>query len=90
MRITNSVNIPVLVVRCCQTMNYALLKFLDVNRVNGFAIYLYTVEAISISAFLSSEIKIKENNNWHNFRNKRTLLSRILCHFCEQKLSKPN
>ena len=25
----------------CQIMNYALLKFLDVNRVNVFAIYLY-------------------------------------------------
>ena len=56
MRITNSVNIPVLVVSCCQTMNYALLKFLDVNRVNGFAIYLYTVEAFSISAFLTNVI----------------------------------
>ena len=59
MRITNSVNIPVLVVRCCQTMNYALLKFLDVNRVNVFAVYLYTVEAISISAFLISVIQNK-------------------------------
>ena len=61
MRITNSVNIPVLVVSCCQTMNYALLKFLDVNRVNGFAIYLYTVEAISISAFLTSVIQNKRD-----------------------------
>ena len=59
MRITNSVNIPVLVVSCCQTMNYALLKFLDVNRVNVFAVYLYTVEAISISAFLISVIQNK-------------------------------
>ena len=45
-----------LVVNCCQTMNYALLKFLDVNRVNVFAIYLYTVKAFSFAAFLASVI----------------------------------
>ena len=40
-----------LVVKClrfysCQTMNYLLLKFLDVNGVNMFAIYLNIVEAL--------------------------------------------
>ena len=76
-------------------MNYAFLKFLDVNRVNSLErvchLLLHSRSfQYHVLLFWLAKFKIEENNNWHNFRNKRTVLSRKLCHFCEQKLSKPN
>ena len=66
-------------------MNFSLLKFLDVNRINVFTIYSFVAESLrcfyqinvkrrSIISEFFAKMRINLHNQCHNYRNIRALL----------------